>query len=91
MDFRIFVEKKSMFNVEAVSLKNDLNFNLGLSIKSLRLLNVYDLFNFSKELLEKKMDNKFEFIAEHKTHDEHWKHYIYQKSFKQNCGNKKTE
>ena len=66
MDFRIFVEKKLMFNVEAESLKNDLNFNLGLDIKSLRLLNVYDLFNFSEELLEK---SKFKVFGEVQTDD----------------------
>ena len=66
MDFRIFVEKKSMFNVEAVSLKNDLNFNLGLDIKELRLLNVYDLFNFSKELLEK---SRYKIFGEIQTDD----------------------
>ncbi len=53
MNCRIFVEKKEAFRVEAESLKNDLNTNLGLNIKSLRLLNVYDLFNISEELLEK--------------------------------------
>ena len=70
MDFRIFVEKKSMFNVEALSLKNDLNFNLGLDIKELRLLNVYDLFNFSKELLEKSRYKVFGEIQTDDVYDE---------------------
>ncbi len=48
---RIFVEKKPGFQVEAESLRKELNTNLGLNIKSLRLLNVYDLFGFSPELL----------------------------------------
>ena len=48
---RIFVEKKEGYRVEAESLRRELNANLGLDIKSLRLLNVYDLFGFSPELL----------------------------------------
>ncbi len=51
--YRIFVEKFSQFQVEAESLKNEFNENLSLSIARLRLLNVYDLFGFSPELLEK--------------------------------------
>ncbi len=50
---RIFVEKYSEFRVEAESLRNEFNENLSLSIRTLRLLNVYDLFGFSDELLEK--------------------------------------
>ena len=50
---RIFVEKSSEFQVEAQSLKNEFNENLSLSLRSLRLLAVYDLFGFSDALLEK--------------------------------------
>ena len=49
---RIFVEKYPEFQVEANSLKGELNENLSLNIRELRLLNVYDLFGFSDELLE---------------------------------------
>ncbi len=52
-NYRIFVEKKPRFRVEAQSLQNELNTNLGLSIRGLRLLNVYDLYGFTPELLEK--------------------------------------
>ena len=48
---RIFVEKNPEFRVEAESLRNEFNENLSLSLRSLRLLNVYDLFGFSDELL----------------------------------------
>ena len=51
--YRIFVEKKEPFRVEAESLKEELNSNLGLNIKNLRVLNVYDLFGFSPDLKEK--------------------------------------
>ena len=51
--YRIFVEKREPFRVEAESLRRELNSNLQLDIKSLRLLCVYDLFGFSPELLEK--------------------------------------
>ena len=52
-NYRIFVEKYPEFQVEAKSLLNELNENLQLSLPSLRLLNVYDLFGFTPELLEK--------------------------------------
>ncbi len=51
-NFRIFVEKKEQFRVEAKSLRQELNTNLGLNIESLRLVCVYDLFGFSEELVE---------------------------------------
>ena len=50
---RIFVEKREQFRVEAASLLAEFNENLSLSLRSLRLLNVYDLFGFSDDLLEK--------------------------------------
>ncbi|MFR9566686.1 MAG: AIR synthase-related protein, partial [Rikenellaceae bacterium] len=53
MNYRIFVEKKDQFRVEASSLKRELNSNLNLSLPTLRLLCVYDLFGFSEELLSK--------------------------------------
>ena len=53
MDYRIFVEKKSRFRVEAESLQRELNANLGLDLREMRLVNVYDLFDFTPELLEK--------------------------------------
>lgn len=51
--YRIFVEKRPEFRIEAESIKNELNTNLGLNIKDLRLLSVYDLFGFSPELKDK--------------------------------------
>ena len=50
---RIFVEKKEQFRVEAASLLAEFNENLSLGLGSLRLINVYDLFGFSDDLLEK--------------------------------------
>ena len=52
MNYRIFVEKRPAFQVEARSLKNELNENLQLHLQSLRYINVYDLFGFTPELLE---------------------------------------
>ena len=52
-NYRIFVEKHSEFQVEAKSLLGELNENLQLELKTLRLLNVYDLFGFTPDLLEK--------------------------------------
>ena len=50
---RLFVEKREPYRVEAESLRKELNSNLGLNIKDLRFLCVYDLFGFSDELIEK--------------------------------------
>lgn len=50
---RVFVEKRPQFRVEAESLRKELNSNLGLDIKDLRLLCVYDLFGFSDELVDR--------------------------------------
>ena len=53
MSRRLFVEKKPAFRVEAESLRKDFNENLGLHLRKLRLINLYDLSGFSDELLEK--------------------------------------
>lgn len=52
-NYRIFVEKYPEFQVEAHSLRRELNDNLHLKLESLRLVNVYDLFGFTAELVEK--------------------------------------
>ena len=52
MDCRIFVEKREQFQTEANALRQELNENLELNLRSLRYLCVYDLFGFSQELLE---------------------------------------
>ncbi len=52
-NYRIYVEKYPQYRVEARSLQDELNGNLKLGLKDLRLLNVYDLFGFTPELLEK--------------------------------------
>lgn len=51
--YRIFVEKYPDFRVEARSLRDELNENLSIGLETLRLINVYDLFGFSPELLER--------------------------------------
>ncbi|MBD5336402.1 MAG: phosphoribosylformylglycinamidine synthase [Bacteroides sp.] len=52
-NYRLFVEKREPYRVEAESLRNELNSNLGLDIKDLRVVCVYDLFGFEPELVEK--------------------------------------
>ena len=49
---RIFVEKRPEFRSEAESIRRELNNTLGLGLKSLRIVAVYDLFGFSPELLD---------------------------------------
>ena len=50
---RIFVEKKPGFRVEAQSLLGEFNENLSLSLRTLRLINVYDLFGFTPDLVDR--------------------------------------
>lgn len=69
-NYRIFVEKYPEFQVEAGSLKAELNENLQLDLQSLRLLNVYDLFGFTPELLEKSRYSVFGEIVTDKVSDE---------------------
>lgn len=61
--YRIFVEKQAGFRVEAQMLLNELVENLQVSISSLRLVNVYDLFGFSSDLLERAKYKVFGEIA----------------------------
>ena len=61
--YRIFVEKKADFRVEAEGLRSDFNNNLNLDIKELRLLNIYDCFNISEELVEKATESVFKEIV----------------------------
>jgi len=39
-----------------------------------------EVYGYSKELLEEKMNNLFEFNIEYTSHDVHWKYYIYKKT-----------
>ena len=46
MDFRLFVEKKKEYNVEALNLLVDLKENLNITtLDNLRIINIYDIFN----------------------------------------------
>ena len=53
MNYRLFVEKREGFRVEAESLRSELNENLGLHIRTMRYLCVYDLFGFTEDLMQK--------------------------------------
>lgn len=57
---RIFVEKREGFDVEAKNLLSNLTENLNLkAIKSLRILNRYDISNISADDFEKAITNVF--------------------------------
>lgn len=56
---RVFVEKRPGFRVEADMLRDELNQNLQLNINNLRLINVYDLFGFPEDLVEKSVYKVF--------------------------------
>ncbi|MBR1808771.1 MAG: phosphoribosylformylglycinamidine synthase [Paludibacteraceae bacterium] len=49
--YRVFVEKKEGFRVEAEMLREELSENLQVNLSSLRLVNVYDLFGFTESLM----------------------------------------
>ena len=54
MNYRIFVEKKEDFRVEAQNLFSDLKENIGIDgLTSVRVLNIYDIFNLGENDLEK--------------------------------------
>lgn len=53
MNQRIFVEKKLQYQTQAKCLMDDFNTNLGVNIFGLRIINIYDIFNIDKDLLEK--------------------------------------
>ncbi len=68
--YRIYVEKKPEFQVEARSLREELNENLSLNLNTLRLLNMYDLFGFTPELLERSRYSVFGEIVTDTVSDE---------------------
>ncbi len=51
MNSRIYIEKKHKFNIEAEELLADLNYSLNLHLDSLRLINIYDVFNVDSKQL----------------------------------------
>ena len=54
MNKRIFVEKKSNFNIKAQALVKELKHNLQLtSLTDLRIIQVYDVFNLADSLFER--------------------------------------
>ncbi len=69
-NYRIYVEKLPQFQVEAKSLQSEFNLNLGLNLKNLRYINVYDLNGFSAELLEKTKYRVFGEIVTDKVSDQ---------------------
>ena len=69
-NYRIYVEKYPEFQVETRSLLSELNENLQLELPSLRYLNVYDLFGFTEELLEKSRYSVFGEIVTDSVTDE---------------------
>lgn len=51
-DFRVFVEKIAKFNVEANGLRENIKQNFNIDIPNLRIINLYDVFNITKDELE---------------------------------------
>lgn len=59
-NFRIYVEKKDNFNVESRSFLDELKENLQMNnLENLRIINIYDVFNIEKEILEKAKNTVF--------------------------------
>lgn len=67
MDKRIFVEKKANFGIKSESLVQELTHNLQLStLKSLRIVQVYDVFGLAEELFERAENHIFsEQVTDH--------------------------
>lgn len=63
MKYRISVEKKEEFRVEARSLERELNEALGLKTSGLRIVNIYDVEGFDAPLIEKTKYGVFGEIA----------------------------
>lgn len=60
MNKRIFVEKKADFGIKSASLVKELTHNLQLtSLKDLRIVQVYDVFNLAEDLLARAEKNIF--------------------------------
>ena len=59
MNKRIFVEKKNRFQTEAEDLLNQLRNNLGLNVKSCRVINLYDVFDINEDILNKALKTIF--------------------------------
>ncbi len=54
MNIRIYVEKKSGFDIESNNLLHDIKSTLCINnIKNIRVINTYDIFNIDKDTLEK--------------------------------------
>lgn len=83
MNFRIFVEKKKDFRVEALNLLNDLKNNLSIkNLENIRVINLYDVFNIEEKDLntlkntvfaEKNVDDIFLNIEDVLTGEENYK------------------
>ena len=70
-NYRIYVEKKAGFEVEAKSLLGDFKENLQINtLQNVRLLNVYDVFNITKEDLSKAKESIFAEPATDEVYDE---------------------
>ena len=64
MNKRIFVEKKEMFQTTAKALLNDLQKTLKIaSLKSLRIIQIYDVLNVDEESLNKAKESLFKEIV----------------------------
>lgn len=71
MDFRIFVEKKKEYNVEAAQLLVDLKENLRMKdIEDIRIINIYDIFNIEKREIKNAKKIVFSEITVDNIYDE---------------------
>ncbi len=67
---RIYVEKLEKFRTEKTNLLSEINENLKAGLKDLRVINVYDIFNISNDLLEVVKNQVFSEIVSDKVYDE---------------------
>ena len=66
MNYRVFVEKKENYRTESQALLSNFKNNLKLNLTNVRLVNIYDVFDISIDLLEK---SKYSIFGEKVTDD----------------------
>ncbi len=67
---RIFVEKKEKFQIEAKSVLKEINSFLNIAIENIRVLNVYDIFGISDDVLNVAKKTVFSEVATDIVYDE---------------------
>ncbi len=80
MDYRIFVEKRPDFNVEAQSLQQELieTFHFKNKLSEIRILNIYDIFNIDETELSQAREQILSEATQDRVFDKfEWDEYLF--------------